>query len=316
MALTCSIIIVSYRRTEILKETLELLQPIIEDDIEVVIVEQLAPVENADLFSKFKHVRYFNLEQPGMVGARNFGILQAQHDIVLFLDDDIRPSPQLIQGHLSRYSEPNVGGVAGHILELNQDPIPKIDPKALDPFTGLDYVSFNHLEPVDMITARGCNMSFRRGILLDIGGFDTYLLPPFSFREDSDISFRVRQAGYRLAFEPTASLLHLSAKSGGTRGFEKKNIFKDELKIYTDLFNHCRDDMYFHLKHFSGLWKWRLVWKSFRSHVGVSRYPWRWLAKFLYAMAALVQATYLTKVSKPPYFPKLTQIDQLLIESQ
>jgi GT2 family glycosyltransferase len=316
MLLKCSIIIVSYRRTEILKETLELLQPIVDDDVEVIIVEQLAPTENADLFSKFKNVRYFNLEQPGMVGARNFGILQAQYDVILFLDDDVKPSPQLIQGHLSRYCEPSVGGVAGHILELHEQSVPKIDPKALVPFTGLEYISFNHLERIDMFTARGCNMSFRRSILLEIGGFDTYLLPPFSFREDTDISFRVRQAGYRLVFEPTASLVHLSAKSGGTRGFEKRNVLKDELKTYTDLFNHCRDDMYFYSKHFSGLWKWRLIWKSFRSHVGVSRYPWRWLAKVLYSIAALVQATYLTKISKPPYFPKLAQVDPLLIDSQ
>jgi GT2 family glycosyltransferase len=310
MLLKCSIIIVSYRRTEILKETLELLQPIIDDSVEVIIVEQLAPVENTDLFSKFKNVRYFNLEQPGMVGARNFGILQAQHDVVLFLDDDIRPSLQLIQGHLSRYSEPSVGGVAGHILELHEQPIPKIDPKALDPFTGLEYISFNHLERIDMLTARGCNMSFRRSTLLDIGGFDTYLLPPFSFREDTDISFRVRQAGYRLVFEPTASLVHLSAKSGGTRGSEERNIFKDELKSYSDLFNHCRDDIYFYSKHFSGKWKWRLILTSFIGHVGISRYPWRWLARFLYATASLIQATYFSKVSKPPYFPELSQVNQ------
>jgi hypothetical protein len=51
----------------------------------------------------------------------------------------------------------------------------------------------------------GCNMAFRRGHLLSIGGFD----PQFrAAGDDVDICWRVLQHGWKLGFSPTATVFH------------------------------------------------------------------------------------------------------------
>jgi len=240
------------------------------------------------------------------VKARNMGIQIAKGDIIIFVDDDIKPLPGLISGHLSAYEDPSVGAVAGRIFEPGQEETDKIDRRALDPRNGLDFAHFNHNERIDVLTARGCNMSFRREVLMKLGGFD----PCFKrIRDDSDMSFRVRAAGYRLIFEPTATLIHYSAKSGGTRGIDGQVSFIDaELNIYRLLFRHCKDDLYFILKHYKSIMQWQFIWKSYKNYVGFSRWPWRLLAKNLCFIAALGYSTYWTTISRPPYFPHIEEI--------
>jgi GT2 family glycosyltransferase len=273
---------------------------------EIIVIDQSPeqPLQN-DL-EKIDKVQYYLLEAPNMVKARNMGIQIAKGDIIIFVDDDIKPLPGLISGHLSAYEDPSVGAVAGRIFEPGQEETDKIDRRALDPRNGLDFAHFNHNERIDVLTARGCNMSFRREVLMKLGGFD----PCFKrIRDDSDMSFRVRAAGYRLIFEPTATLIHYSAKSGGTRGIDGQVSFIDaELNIYRLLFRHCKDDLYFILKHYKSIMQWQFIWKSYKNYVGFSRWPWRLLAKNLCFIAALGYSTYWTTISRPPYFPHIEEI--------
>ena len=273
----------------------------IEGKREIIIVDQKAPDEVGECFKRLPNIQYFNLETPGMVAARNFGITQAKYEIILFVDDDIKPDLNLIDGHLSAYTEEQVGGVAGRILEENCNNIVlHVDPRSLDPIHGWKYTHFDHLDSIDVMTVRGCNMSFRKELLLQIGGFDTNLL---TFRDDSDVSFRIRALGYRIAFEPTAELLHLSASSGGTRPTEQqRNFVKNELLMYRQHFCHYRDNLLFLCKHFSGRVLLINIFQAYVAYVGISRYPWRIIIKNFCFFGALIQSAYRAKIDKPPYF--------------
>ena len=59
-------------------------------------------------------------------------------------------------------------------------------------------------------------MAFRRTALISIGGFDERYTHS-AFREDTDVSWRIKRAGYGIWFNHKASLYHLSAAQGGTR---------------------------------------------------------------------------------------------------
>lgn len=302
--LRCSVIIVSYNRSKLLCETVFHLSPLVADAGEIIVVDQCAPKEVADSLKLISNVRYFNLHKPGMTAARNFGILKAKHEIILFVDDDVEPSSNLIKGHILSYQDSKVGGVAGRIIEQQQKDVALcIDPRALDPINGWRYTHFDHLESVEVMTARGCNMSFRKDLLLEIGGFDIHFKPPFSFREDSDVCFRIREIGYQIISEPTAELLHLSASSGGTRATNtKRSLLLKEYTMYRLHFFHYRDNLFFLSKHFLGIDFWRNVLCAYRDYVGISRYPWRLLAKNLCFVVALLQASYMARTYKPPYF--------------
>jgi GT2 family glycosyltransferase len=300
MSFRLTVGIVTYRRAEICLKTIELLVPLLTPEYELIIVEQGGNEVAQGLAQRSpKNVRCYNLAQPSMTGARNYLIQRAQGDIVLFVDDDVEPSPTLLSAHVAAYQDPQVGGVAGRILS------PETNPNNVPRHPGNVWIEtdFEATEPAEVPHARGCNMSFRRELLLNIGGYDTNLRPPFFFREDSDVGFRIRELGYKIAFVPAAALFHLEAKSGGARGdTSQQSKFAKELRMYRMLFIHYFDSLYFLVKHFKGRELRRWVAYTHRHNVGWSRYPWRLAAKNACFAWALVQAFRIKRKSKPPYF--------------
>jgi hypothetical protein len=82
----------------------------------------------------------------------------------------------------------------------------------------------------------GCNMSFRRSVLVEIGGFDeryAYLY------DDSDIGCRINDTGYRLVLREDAIVDHYNAA----------NQARDEARQPRDLYNVLHGQMVFALQH-------------------------------------------------------------------
>ena len=305
--ITVSVVIVTYNRSSICQETVSQFLPLLGDEVELVVVDQ-GPGEQLQDYcrneaSHSPQLRHIRLTKPGTTRARNAGIQSARGSIILFVDDDVIPYPDLIHAHLDAYRDPTVGAVAGRIIEGDDDRIHPVDPRALDPRYGWLFTRFCYDRPVDLMTARGCNMSVRRQILVSIGGFDTQFSPPMFFREESDVSLRVIRAGYRLRYIPTATLIHLSHSTGGTRSVTPtRGTIKAELAMYRRLFLHLRDDLYFQAKHFRLSEQAYTVAKTYRDYVGLSRWPWRLLAKNLCFVFAFCQAQLRAARSRPPYF--------------
>lgn len=290
---------VTYRRTDICLETIEKLLRVITPRDELVVVEQGGNEVEAVCDQRWPgRVIFYNLEKPSMTGARNHLIQYARGQVVLFVDDDVGPSPTLLEGHWAAYADPRIGGVAGRILSPRSN---GTAPAVVGDFW--PETNFEATVPAGVPHARGCNMSYRREVLLAIGGYDTGFKPPFFFREDSDVGFRVRAAGYRIRFVPEAELLHLEAKTGGARGAtEQVSAIAAEIRAYKKNYAHYRDSLYFLFKHFHGKELRQWVWYTYRNNVGISRYPWRLAAKNYYFFKALYRARRDSTANPPPYF--------------
>ena len=74
---------------------------------------------------------------------------------------------------------------------------------------------------IDVDHAIGCNVSFRSTALGQVGEFDSNYDGP-SFMEETDLCLRVRQAGYRLLFDPDAVVVHSNAPRD--KGMERRNL--------------------------------------------------------------------------------------------
>jgi N-acetylglucosaminyl-diphospho-decaprenol L-rhamnosyltransferase len=71
------------------------------------------------------------------------------------------------------------------------------------------------LAPRDVDWLSGCAMALRREAFLEVGGFDPGY---FMFVEDVDLGYRLRQAGWRVRFEPKAQVVHaVGASTSGAR---------------------------------------------------------------------------------------------------
>jgi hypothetical protein len=120
----------------------------------------------------------------GPAAARNAGWRAARHEWVAFLDDDVLAEPDW-SAHLVEdlTVEESVGGVQGRLT------VPL--PPGRRP-TDWERVT-SGLADGAWITA---DMAYRRAALVQVGGFDERF--PRAFREDAELAFRVRSAGWCL----------------------------------------------------------------------------------------------------------------------
>ncbi|HJP29019.1 MAG TPA: glycosyltransferase [Candidatus Latescibacteria bacterium] len=225
-----SLIIPSFGRQEFLRQTVDRFLAFPFAGWELIVVDQ-TPAASAGLrqlqAERPDQVRYIHIPMPGLPNARNVGIREARGDIVVFVDDDIVPEEGFLDGHLAPYDDPDVGGVAGRIVEAVTRPRTMVISGRVGRVRRLDGRStrnFDSEHPCDVDFAPGGNMSFRRQILLDIEGFDRRF-GGTAHLEESDVSLRVTARGWRLRFSPAASLTHLSLQVGGCRELDMTTWF-------------------------------------------------------------------------------------------
>jgi glycosyltransferase involved in cell wall biosynthesis len=121
----------------------------------------------------------------GPAAARNIGWRAARTEWVVFLDDDVLPDadwPDRLRADLAA-CEPRTGGVQGRL----RVPLP-----AHRAPTDWERVTAG-LADGQWLTA---DMAYRRAALEATGGFDERL--PRAFREDAELAYRVRRAGWEL----------------------------------------------------------------------------------------------------------------------
>jgi GT2 family glycosyltransferase len=83
--------------------------------------------------------------------------------------------------------------------------------------TGFFAANLGEIGEVDHLI--GCNMSWRRELLVKLGGLrDDY--PGTEVREETDIALRVKKLGYRLLFQPEAVVTHVGAPQVKGRRFD------------------------------------------------------------------------------------------------
>ena len=131
---------------------------------------------NPDLYrrvqERFPDALVVENDQPrGSSGAWNAGIMASSSRIVAFLDDDAEASPDWLEQLLAPYADERVLGVGGaiHAVWLGGER-PRWFPQEFDWVVGCTYRGLPEtVAPVRNLI--GCNMSFRRSVFEEIGGF-------------------------------------------------------------------------------------------------------------------------------------------------
>lgn len=238
-----SIVISTYQRETLLRETIA--DALAQDypNFEIIVVDQSrTPITNLD-----SHVRVIPTQPPHLPRARNIGIQAAHGDIIVFVDDDVALPPNFLTMHAMGYADESVGGVAGRVI-LDPNPMRLL---VAPPASGVD---FDRAQSGTVPFARGCNMSFRRSALFQAGLFDEHF-SPIAWSEEEDICFGIRRLGFHIRFEPRAWLIHRQAREGGMR---------TATRAPADRADFYRDRIYFDLKNVGGLDFWRVLWDTYR----------------------------------------------------
>ncbi|MCC5908082.1 MAG: glycosyltransferase family 2 protein [Balneolaceae bacterium] len=234
-----TVAIPTYQRGAVLIDTLKSVLKQEFEDFEVIVVDQTkGKTKEIDPFLRQTddgRIRYFAVTPPSLPAARNFAISKSKSDIIIFIDDDVILEKNFIGQHYHLHTSRNdIKAVAGRITHEGSEPSEKLF--HFDWF-GFENHSFNFPEPQEATAFQGCNFSVKKEIAEKLSGFDTNYTKS-SLREESDFAFRIRKEGYKIWYEPKATLYHLWAPSGGCRIHKPQ---RDSLSFY-------ENDLYFSLK--------------------------------------------------------------------
>ena len=267
MTLSLDIIIPTSNRPDAIPGLVAALQPQCDPPTGIIVVSQGTALASV-LPSGITTVR---LTRPSLPAARNAGLAASAADIALFLDDDIEPLPGLVEAHRSCYADPSIAGVAGFVDDPLFDPKQQ-RPSWIDLSTGNCVQNFSLPSSGRTISAMGANMSFRRSVLLSIGGFDGHYRSN-ALWEDIDCCLRILAGGHALHYCAEAKVRHLRRQDGGCRA-EKKYRYLYHQFANTAYFG-CRFAEPRHRGSWLRFWKYRLEYLSRVSdkHGGIRHDP-------------------------------------------
>ena len=210
-----SVVVPTFNRKDSLQKTLDGLarQTYPAAQFEAVVVSDGSTDGTDALLAEYARTSPFPLQvicQPngGPARARNNGIENARGEVVVFLDDDVEPSPEFLAVHAAHHQ--------------NQSDAVVIAPMLPDPALAWRepaWIAWEHAMLEKQYSAwrsgewAGCgphnfysgNASVRRVHLLAVGGFDEQ----FPRQEDVELAVRLeKQCGVRFVYEPDAPGTH------------------------------------------------------------------------------------------------------------
>jgi len=187
---------------------------------EILVVDNAPSDEQTkELVASLSTVRYVREPKPGLDFARNRGLEEATGDLLAFLDDDVVVDRQWLDGLMEAWAEnPDAAAFTGLVLPYELATEAQILFEERGGFRrGFEKIRYGQILPGNPlhpcgagIFGAGCNMAFRREILLKLGGFDDALDTgaPLPGGGDLDIFYRVIRAGYPLVYEPQYMVFH------------------------------------------------------------------------------------------------------------
>jgi glycosyltransferase involved in cell wall biosynthesis len=213
-----SVIVCTRNRTANLKQCIQSLMSLSYSKYEIIIVDN-AP-SNGDtqqLASNFP-VRYIREDRPGLNWARNRGILEANHNIIAFTDDDALVDRYWLYAIADAFRNKDVMGISGYVapaeLETKAQIIFEFGLGGMGHGFERRFIKKEKLSEKQLLWASGfgigANMAFRRQIFEKIGTFDTALDVGTPSNGAGDIEFfhRLVHRGHLFVYEPSMLIWH------------------------------------------------------------------------------------------------------------
>jgi glycosyltransferase involved in cell wall biosynthesis len=224
-------------------------------DCDILIVDNAStdntPQLAAGFAATYPQVTVLREPELGLSVARNLALTKARGEYVVFLDDDAEAEPGWLEAYRSfflRPPSPNIACVGGAVLPnhevapptwLKSDSFPLNWSQLTQPFRG-------------GAGPWGCNFALQRKVGLEQGGFSSGLGRKgkgLGAHEESEISNRLKQAGYAVWWLPTARIRHFVPAERLRLGWQLRSQF-----------NQGRSSAVMRLRNANGLWlKWRYL---------------------------------------------------------
>lgn len=212
-----SVVIPSFKRKESLAELLNDLNNQEQVEYEVIVVDDKSPDDTVE----YTRLHYpwvkslVNEVNSGPTVSRNYGIREAQGDIIVGIDSDVRVPDRLFLKKIedSLALDESLTGVSVRILE--GDGVTDDSPRWWHPLPLDEYKE----KKFETNYFSGTSFAFRTKELKKAGMFPAIL---FQFYEEVELSYRIIDDGGRIVYDPKISVLHFP---GARPGRDKKRYY-------------------------------------------------------------------------------------------
>jgi len=214
-----SVVICTYNRAEILKETLKSWLSVdgLASNVELIIVDNNSTDHTKHVVESFRpacptQLRYVREANAGLSYARNRGIDEASGNIVAFVDDDVYFDKCWVNAVLEVFNDHS------EISCLGGKSIPKFDGDKPDWITEnlLGLYGCTRSGDLDKLMIFpeypfGLNMAFRKSVFSQVGKFNPRLgrvKKSLLSGEEKDMFYRISKAGLKVFYSPKAVIYH------------------------------------------------------------------------------------------------------------
>lgn len=175
------------------------------DKFEVIVVDGFSKDRTVELAKKYP-VKILYEKKPTRAAACNTGVIAAKGEIIAFTDADCTVDANWLTNLVKYYDSPSIAGVGGPNIVITENELSaKIISLMKTPlaFGGFRYATI-YPEKREIYHNPGCNSSIRKDVYCDVGMMDENLITA----EDTELSERIRYAGYKLLYIPEAKISH------------------------------------------------------------------------------------------------------------
>lgn len=217
-----AIAIPTYRRESVLVATIRSLLDLPSGVSEVLVVDQSEQhlpetVACLEAWHAQERICWLKLSRPSITQAMNLALVQTQAEFVLFLDDDIIPSSELVTSHLNAHHFcGDLWASVGQVIQPWQSSESLVAPRRLKGLREDFDFPFHSTIDHDVTNVMAGNLCVHRERVLSIGGFDENFQGS-AFRFETEFARRIIKAGGKIRFVGSAGIKHLRVPSGGTR---------------------------------------------------------------------------------------------------
>jgi len=211
-------------RLDVLSQAIESVRAQTAPPHEIVLCVDHSPELLAEAGRRWPELRLVeNGEEQGLSGARNSGVAACSGEVVAFLDDDAVAAPDWLARLGEAYHDPGVLGAGGAVHPAWVEGKPAWFPPEFDWVVGCTHSGMpQERQPVRNLV--GANMSIRREVLHEVGGFRHELgrvgtIPAGC--EETDLCIRIGQRWPegQILYDPAAAVDHFVPASRGERGY-------------------------------------------------------------------------------------------------
>ena len=219
-----SVVVCSYNGAATLEECLRSLVKLDYPDYEVILVDDGSTDNTREIAAKFPAVKCVRQENRGLSAARNRGAELARGQIVAYTDSDCVADELWLHYLVQAMQDQGVDAIGGPNVPPGSDNWTAKCVAASPGGPSHVMMDDRHAEHVP-----GCNMAFRRDVLLALGGFDE------QFRQagdDVDVCWRLLDAGKRIGYAPAALVWHHRRATVRAYLKQQKGYGKSEALLY------------------------------------------------------------------------------------